>query len=50
MQADDRPWLRPGAVTTMWNRFLTGDARVSWARLWSVVVLEDWLERNAMTT
>jgi asparagine synthase (glutamine-hydrolysing) len=48
LQADTRPWFRKGAVATLWSRFLAGDPRINWSRVWSLVVLEDWLERNGM--
>jgi hypothetical protein len=31
-----------------WNRFLQGKSGVSWSRWWSVVALEDWMERNGI--
>jgi asparagine synthase (glutamine-hydrolysing) len=43
-----RPVFRPGAVEALWKRFLNRDPRVNWSRLWSLVVLEDWLERHGM--
>ena len=47
-QADQRPWFRPGAVAQLWNRFIQADPRVNWSRLWSLIVLEDWLARQGM--
>ena len=41
-----RGLFRPERVRDLWQTFLAGDARVSWSRLWVLVVLEDWLERN----
>jgi hypothetical protein len=32
----------------MWRAYLAGDKRANWFRLWSLVVLEDWMERNGM--
>ncbi|MBS1581532.1 MAG: asparagine synthase (glutamine-hydrolyzing) [Bacteroidetes bacterium] len=40
--------LHPEALDRTWGGFLAGDMRISWARLWHLVVLEDWLERNAI--
>ncbi len=37
-----------GAIGEMWQAFVQRDPQVNWARLWSLVVLEDWLERNAI--
>ncbi len=41
-----RDLFKPGSVDRMWHRFQAKDPRVNWARLWSLVVLEDWMERN----
>lgn len=40
--------FRSDAVARLWERFLAADRRVSWSRLWSLVVLADWLQRNAI--
>ncbi|HEY0977018.1 MAG TPA: asparagine synthase (glutamine-hydrolyzing) [Flavobacteriales bacterium] len=32
----------------LWQRFLSGDRRVTWSRIWQLVVLADWLERNGV--
>lgn len=45
---DRRPQFRPGAIVSLWDRFLKGDKRVNWARVWSQVVLEDWISRNGV--
>ena len=31
-----------------WNRFLQGKSKISWSRWWSIVALEDWMERNGI--
>jgi asparagine synthase (glutamine-hydrolysing) len=31
-----------------WDRFLQGKSKISWSRWWSVVALEDWMERNGI--
>ncbi|HKR60485.1 MAG TPA: asparagine synthase (glutamine-hydrolyzing) [Pyrinomonadaceae bacterium] len=33
-------------ITRLWKCFLAGSSEVSWSRLWVLVVLEEWLERN----
>lgn len=43
-----RPYFRKGAVAELWRRFLAHDPRVNWSRLWSLVVLEDWMQRNGI--
>jgi len=45
---DARPEFRQGAVAGRWQRFVAGDKRMNWSRLWSLVVLGDWLERNGI--
>jgi asparagine synthase (glutamine-hydrolysing) len=38
--------FQPARVRELWRAFLDGRRRASWARLWILVVLEDWLDRN----
>jgi asparagine synthase (glutamine-hydrolysing) len=33
-------------VIKLWEQFLKDDPRVSWSRIWYLVVLEDWLQKN----
>lgn len=40
--------FQPERVRELWQSFLDGRASVSWSRLWVLVVLEDWLERNGI--
>ncbi len=35
--------MTPGML---WKDFLKDDKRITWSRLWHLVVLEDWLQRN----
>ncbi|MEZ4774541.1 MAG: asparagine synthase (glutamine-hydrolyzing) [Bacteroidia bacterium] len=35
-------------VRTMWKEFLNNSKRVNWIRIWMLVVLEDWMERNGI--
>jgi hypothetical protein len=41
-----REIFQPDAVRALWTGFLTGRPDASWSRLWVLVVLEHWLERN----
>ncbi|MBK7940764.1 MAG: asparagine synthase (glutamine-hydrolyzing) [Flavobacteriales bacterium] len=41
-----RPVFRRDGVRSLWTRFLAGDRRVNWARVWGLVVLADWLDTN----
>ncbi|MDX6692468.1 MAG: asparagine synthase (glutamine-hydrolyzing) [Blastocatellia bacterium] len=43
-----RGFFKPERVRGLWQSFLDGGASVSWSRLWILVVLEDWLERNGV--
>ena len=35
-------------VQALWQRFLGGDKRITWSRVWYLVVLADWIERNGI--
>lgn len=41
-----RDIFQPRAVQELWSAFLSGRGDASWSRLWVLVVLEEWLERN----
>ncbi|MCB0792662.1 MAG: asparagine synthase (glutamine-hydrolyzing) [Flavobacteriales bacterium] len=43
-----RDLLEARGIDGLWSRFLARDRRVNWARIWFLVVLEDWLDRNAI--
>ncbi|MBK7296863.1 MAG: hypothetical protein IPI91_09605 [Flavobacteriales bacterium] len=43
-----RSMFRKGAVLELWDQFLANDPRVNWSRLWSLVVLQDWLQRHGI--
>ena len=45
-----RGLFRPVALEKFWQAFLSGHRSVSWSRLWVLVVLEEWLERNGIET
>jgi asparagine synthase (glutamine-hydrolysing) len=36
-------------VQRLWRSFLEGARDVSWSRLWALVALDAWLDRNALT-
>jgi asparagine synthase (glutamine-hydrolysing) len=48
-RVESRGLFRPQEVQSLWRAFLDGRADVSWSRLWVLVVLEEWLERNGVT-
>ena len=35
-------------LNALWESFLRGDPRASWPKIWLLVVLEDWLDRNGV--
>jgi len=42
----DRKLLDSKQLWSMWERFLKGDQKATWSRLWPLVVLGFWLEEN----
>lgn len=38
--------LKPNKVDELWKAFLAGNKRVTWSRLWPLVVLGDWIKTN----
>ena len=45
-RVDDRGIFRADQISKLWNGFLSRRPDVTWSRLWILVVLEDWLDRN----
>ena len=43
-----RKGFREEGILNMWKSFLRNDARVSWSRIWILVVLENWLQINGI--
>lgn len=35
-----------GSLGQLWERFLKGDVTVTWARVWHLVVLNNWIDKN----
>jgi asparagine synthase (glutamine-hydrolysing) len=42
-----KPFSENGLMQ-LWNSFLTDDPRVSWSRIWPLVVLAHWLDKNGI--
>ncbi|MBL7943404.1 MAG: asparagine synthase (glutamine-hydrolyzing) [Flavobacteriales bacterium] len=38
--------LDHSAVMRLWNNFLAGDKRITWSRIWPLVVLGNWISRH----
>jgi asparagine synthase (glutamine-hydrolysing) len=45
----ERQVVKPREIQRVWRSFLDGGNDVSWSRLWTLVVLDAWLDRNALT-
>jgi asparagine synthase (glutamine-hydrolysing) len=41
--------FRPEQLRSLWDNFLDDRPQTSWSRVWILVVLEEWLERNGLT-
>jgi asparagine synthase (glutamine-hydrolysing) len=41
-----RDFVNEKAILELWEQFLKDDARVSWSRVWHLIVLENWLNKN----
>ncbi len=44
----NRAILNKSALNELWERFLKGDKRITWSRIWYLVVLENWLSNNGI--
>jgi asparagine synthase (glutamine-hydrolysing) len=42
----DRKEFNSDEVVRKWTAFKNGDERILWTRIWQLVVLSDWLQRN----
>lgn len=43
-----RPYFKAAIIQQYWQSFLAGNPRLSWSRLWALVVLEHWLSENGV--
>jgi asparagine synthase (glutamine-hydrolysing) len=41
-----RDFVISGGVLKLWDDFLNDHPKVSWSRIWHLVVLEDWMQKN----
>jgi asparagine synthase (glutamine-hydrolysing) len=46
----DRSLVSPDRLHFKWKAFLNGSAGVQWSQLWHLIVLEEWLENNQIST
>ena len=38
--------VKPEQIDHLWNNFLNGNKRLTWSRIWPLVVLGDWMKTN----
>ncbi len=43
-----RKFFNEKGVMNLWNDFLADNPRISWSRIWYLVVLENWLQENGI--
>ncbi len=41
-----QPFVNTGTVMSLWNSFLNNDPRITWSRVWHLVVLNHWMKTN----
>lgn len=46
MALSKRSMFNSAGVLRLWRSFLAGDPRITWSRVWYLVVLENWLQEN----
>jgi asparagine synthase (glutamine-hydrolysing) len=44
----ERKEFNSAEIDKIWSAFLNGDPKVSWSRIWPMVVLGNWLEKNGI--
>lgn len=48
-QLSDRPEFQGMAIKQLWQAFLAKEKGVTWSRLWTLVALAHWLNKNGLT-
>lgn len=46
VQFSKRSIVNRDAILLIWNRFLMNDPKISWSRVWHLVVLNNWIKTN----
>lgn len=44
-----RSYFHENEINQLWKRFLNQDQKITWARIWILVVLENWLQENGVS-
>ena len=48
IQLSNNDMFENNAVQNLWKRFLNNDYRVNWVQIWSLVVLQKWIENHSV--
>lgn len=46
MSLSKRDFVNENGLTQLWDQFLKDDKKVTWSRIWHLVVFENWLQKN----
>lgn len=46
VQFSKRPFVYRDAVLVIWNRFLNNDPKITWSRVWHLIVLNHWMNTH----
>ncbi len=46
IQFSKRSFVNRDAILIMWNRFLNNDPKITWSRVWHLVVLNNWINTH----
>lgn len=46
VQFSKRPFVNRDAVLVIWNRFLNNDPKITWSRVWHLIVLNHWMNTH----
>lgn len=46
VQFSKRAFVNREAVLVLWNRFLSNDPKISWSRVWHLIVLNHWMNTH----
>ncbi len=47
-ELSERSFVNKQAVTDLWTRFLANDSKVTWSRVWHLVVLNNWINQHGV--
>ncbi len=46
VQFSKRSFVNKDAVLSTWNRFLNNDPKITWSRVWHIVILNNWINTH----